>query len=81
VWTRQSIYQDSLPGVDSYKSKGKSKAIPVTGHGGPYGCETSMLPHFLDSRFTDGGEVVSLTHRSPFTPRNISATHFRQTVV
>jgi hypothetical protein len=28
----------------------KGKAIPVTGRGGPYGCETSRLPHFLDSR-------------------------------
>jgi hypothetical protein len=24
------------------------KANPVTGRGGPYGCETSRLPHFLD---------------------------------
>jgi hypothetical protein len=32
------------------------------------GCETSRLPHFLDSRLTDGGEVVSLTRRPPFTP-------------
>jgi hypothetical protein len=24
----------------------KGKAIPVTGRGGPYGCETSKLPHF-----------------------------------
>jgi hypothetical protein len=46
----------------------KSKAIPVTGHGGPYGCETSELPHFLDNRLTDGGEVVSLTRWPPFTP-------------
>jgi hypothetical protein len=41
---------------------GKGKAIPVTGSGGPYGCETSRLPHFLDTRLTDG-EVVSLTRR------------------
>jgi hypothetical protein len=52
------------------------KAIPVTGHGGPYGCETSMLPHFLDNRITDGGEVVSLTLRPPFTPRKIPGSHF-----
>jgi hypothetical protein len=31
--------------------------------------ETSRLPHFLDNRLTDGGEVVSLTRRPPFTPR------------
>jgi hypothetical protein len=46
----------------------EGKAIPVTGRGGPYGCETSRLPHFLDSRLTDGGEVVSCTRRPPFTP-------------
>jgi hypothetical protein len=25
--------------------------------------ETSRLPHFLENRLTDGGEVVSLTRR------------------
>jgi hypothetical protein len=38
----------------------KGKAIPVTGHGVPYGCETSRIPHFLDNRLTDGNDVVSL---------------------
>jgi hypothetical protein len=28
----------------------------------------SKLPHFLDNWLTDGSEVVSLTHRPPFTP-------------
>jgi hypothetical protein len=42
-----------------YRGK-KGKAIPVTGNGGPHACEISRLPHFLDNRFTDGGEVVSL---------------------
>jgi hypothetical protein len=41
----------------------KGKAIPVTGRGGPLGCETSRFPHFLDNQLTDGGEVVSLTRR------------------
>jgi hypothetical protein len=44
----------------------KVKAILVTGHADPYGCETSRLPRFLDSRLTDGGKVVSLTRRPPF---------------
>jgi hypothetical protein len=39
------------------------KAIPVTGRGGPQVSETSSLPHILDNRLTDGGEVVSLTLR------------------
>jgi hypothetical protein len=38
--------------------------------------ETSRLPCFLDSQFTDGGQVVSLTRRPPFTPRKIPVTHF-----
>jgi hypothetical protein len=46
----------------------KNTAIPVTGRGGPWGCERSKLPHFLDNRLTDGGEVVSLTRRLLFTP-------------
>jgi hypothetical protein len=33
-------------------------------------------PHFLDNRLTDGGEVVSLMRRPPFTPRKIPGTHF-----
>jgi hypothetical protein len=35
-----------------------------------------MLPHFLDNRFTDGGEVIGLTLRPPFTPRKIPGIHF-----
>jgi hypothetical protein len=54
----------------------EGKAIRVTGHGGPQDCETSRLPHVLDSRLTDGGEFVSLTRRPPFTPMKIRGTHF-----
>jgi hypothetical protein len=36
--------------------------------GGMQGRETSRLPHFLDNRITDDGEVVSLRSRPPFTP-------------
>jgi hypothetical protein len=46
------------------------EAIPVTGRGGPWGCETSRLPHFLDNRLTGGGEDVNLTRR-PLPPRKI----------
>jgi hypothetical protein len=34
-----------------------------------YRVETSRLPHFLDIRLTDGGEVVSLMRQPPFTPQ------------
>jgi hypothetical protein len=54
----------------------KGKAIHVRDREGPSGCETSRLPHLLDNRLTDGGEVVSLTRRPPFTPGKIPATHF-----
>jgi hypothetical protein len=30
----------------------KGKAIPVTSHEGPQGCETSRLSHFQDNRLT-----------------------------
>jgi hypothetical protein len=57
--------------------KKKSKAIPVTDHGGPKGCETSRIPHLLDNRLTDGGEVVSFMGRLRFSPRKIPGTLFR----
>jgi hypothetical protein len=50
----------------------KIKPIPVTGHGSPYGCETSRLPHFLDIRLTDDGEFVCLTRRPSFNLRKKS---------
>jgi hypothetical protein len=43
----------------------KGKAVPVTGRGSPYGCETSWLPHFLDSRLRDGvGRTFTLQEDS-----------------
>jgi hypothetical protein len=57
----------------TYLKKGKN--IPATGRGGPKFCERSRLSHYLDKRLTDGGDVVSLTPRPPFTPRKILATH------
>jgi hypothetical protein len=47
----------------------KGKDIPVTGHGGPKGCERLRLPHYLDKQQIDGGKVVSSTRRPHFTPR------------
>jgi hypothetical protein len=62
----------SSNGIVRTKVKKKAKAILVTGREGPYGCETSRFPEFLDSRLTDGGEVVSPTRRPPFTPQEDS---------
>jgi hypothetical protein len=44
----------------------KGKPSPVTGRGGPYGCEMSRFPHFLDNRLTDGGKVCQ-----PYAPKVI----------
>jgi hypothetical protein len=52
--------------------KKRGKAIPVPGHGGPKGCERLRVPRYLDNRLTDGGKVVSLTRRPPFTPQEDS---------
>jgi hypothetical protein len=46
----------------------KSKYIPVTCSGGPYGYETSRHPDFVDNWLMDGGEAVSLARRPLFTP-------------
>jgi hypothetical protein len=54
----------------------KSKAIPVTDSEVPYNCETSRLPNYLDNRLTDGGKVVSLKRRPPFTPQEYSGYSF-----
>jgi hypothetical protein len=62
--------------ITQYKKVKKGKTIPVTSRGGPYGCETSRFPYFLDNRLTDGGKVVSPKRRPPFTPGKISDTHF-----
>jgi hypothetical protein len=59
-----------------YSEGNVGKAILATGRGGPYGCDMSRLPHFLDNRLTDGDEVVSLTRWLSFTPRKIPGTHF-----
>jgi hypothetical protein len=52
-----------------YPSKGvKRKAIPVTGSGGPWGCDAKAPIFCLDHRLTNGGTVVSATRRPPFAP-------------
>jgi hypothetical protein len=48
--------------------KVKSKTIPVTGHVGTYGCETSSISLFLGNLLT-GGLDYHLTRRLRFTPR------------
>jgi hypothetical protein len=69
IYSAVSILLTSVPStfiIQILTSTGSSVLIPITGRGGPYGCETSRLPHFLHNQFTDGGEVVSLKRRPPF---------------
>jgi hypothetical protein len=54
----------------------KSIAVPVTDPGGPQGCELLKILHCLDSRLTDGGEVVILARRPRFTPQEYSWYQF-----
>jgi hypothetical protein len=49
-----------------------SKAIPITGRGGLWGCEMLRIPHCLGNRLTDGSKVVRLMHR----PRSTLQKHF-----
>jgi hypothetical protein len=49
----------------------------VAGRGGLYGCEMLRIPCCLDNRLTDGGKVVSPTHRPHFTPQNLFFLCFR----
>jgi hypothetical protein len=44
----------------------RSKAIPVTGRGGPQGCGMLRITQCLDNPLTEGVEVVSLTLRPRF---------------
>jgi hypothetical protein len=59
----------TIPRMNITHKPKKCKALPVTGR---EGYETSRLPHFLQSRLTDGGEAVILTRRQAFTPQEDS---------
>ena len=46
----------------------KGKAVPLQAWSGPEGSRKLRFPDFMTTA-QDGGKVVSLTHRPPFTPR------------
>jgi hypothetical protein len=46
--------------------------ISVTGRGGLWSFEMLMISYCLDSRLTDGGKIVSPTHR----PRSTAQKHY-----
>jgi hypothetical protein len=74
--TSQQVLQRNFTVFSSWVLLVKCKDVLVTDRGGPLDCETLRLPHFLDNRLTDDGEVVSLTRRPSFTPGKIPGTHF-----
>jgi hypothetical protein len=51
-----------MKGNFTANDKKKVKLSPMVGLRGLYGCEILRIPHCLDNRLTDGGEVVSPTH-------------------
>jgi hypothetical protein len=53
------------------KLKQKSKAIPVTDHGGLQAREMFRTPHSLDNRLTDGGTLPTLRTGRALLPRNM----------
>jgi hypothetical protein len=46
----------------------RNESVRVTGRGGAYGWEASRLPHFLENRPRDGGEMSNLKRQLPFIP-------------
>jgi hypothetical protein len=50
----------------------KRVKLSLTGRGCPYGCETSMLPHFLENQLTVGGDVGSTGHQAVTYPQEDS---------
>jgi hypothetical protein len=54
---------------------GKDKAVTVTDHGSPPGCETSRTPHFSTVCLQMVVRSALLAGR-PFPPRKILGTHF-----
>jgi hypothetical protein len=48
--------------------KKKYKPIPLAGLGGVQGFDMLRIPHCLDTRLTDGGEVLDLIHWQRSTP-------------
>jgi hypothetical protein len=69
LFTKHGLHTNNKGKELAAKKIVKGKAIPVTGHEGPWCCERSRFPYFLD---TDGSKVVSLTRRPPFTPQENS---------
>ena len=73
MWPIQLAFPLFIPYFYTYKGKGKS--VPLQAWSGPEGSRKLMFPDFMTTA-QDGGKVVSLTHRPPLPPGNITGTHF-----
>jgi hypothetical protein len=62
-YARMSILCDLTISKFSFQVRKPILVLAIC-HGGPYSRETSRLPHFLDSRLTNGSEAVSLTRQA-----------------
>lgn len=54
--TKFTYFLRSYP-IQTVLNKGKFKASPATGRGGPKSCRTSRFPHFPENRLTGCGDV------------------------
>jgi hypothetical protein len=73
----QQIFYLKYMNIRSMKHIPKRQSYPCNRPWRPIGLWDVEASKFsLDSRFTDGAEIVSLTRRQPFTPRKISGIHF-----
>jgi hypothetical protein len=67
------------PSIRSYVNSVKVKVIPVTGRECPQGCETSKLPHFLQTIGSQMAvKLLALSAARPSPLREIPGTHFCQ---
>jgi len=55
--------------------KNKGKSVPLQARTGPEGSRKLRFPDYITTA-QDGGKVVSLTHRPPLLPGNVSGNHF-----
>jgi hypothetical protein len=79
TWRYRSVLINQKLKLLVVKKKLKEKTSPVIGRGGLSGCEILRMSHCLDSRFTDGGEIVSSRTGRALLPRYFfsdSGTHF-----
>jgi hypothetical protein len=79
---QNSVALDGNPEPDLVHATGckqstlRCKAMSVTGREDPQGCQKSKISHLLDIRLSRGCEVVKLTLRPRFTPKEDSGIHF-----